>query len=191
MMNLLKKGGAFMNSSTDIDQNQNETDQDKSEFISNLSILRQVRLFSSLPQEALKLLAYLSTREIYTRGEYVFRTGDDDGCSYYILEGSADLILESNDKSTVVRNYGQDRFLGCLSMLSPLPRLFALKAAQNLTLLVMTRKNFSMVMEKFPELSLQIVKAIARRINQSEGHNVENYKQDKVGITDFFGLSMI
>ncbi|MDY0220460.1 MAG: Crp/Fnr family transcriptional regulator [Desulfobacterium sp.] len=180
-----------MNSSTDIDQNQNETDQDKSEFISNLSILRQVRLFSSLPQEALKLLAYLSTREIYTRGEYVFRTGDDDGCSYYILEGSADLILESNDKSTVVRNYGQDRFLGCLSMLSPLPRLFALKAAQNLTLLVMTRKNFSMVMEKFPELSLQIVKAIARRINQSEGHNVENYKQDKVGITDFFGLSMI
>lgn len=173
-----------MNSSTDIDQN-------KSEFISNLSILRQVHLFSSLPQEALKLLAYISTRESYTRGEYIFRTGDDDGCSYYILEGSADLILENKDKSTIVRNYGQDRFLGCLSMLSPLPRLFAFKAEQDITLLVMTRKKFSMIMEKSPKLSLQIVKAIARQINQFEGHNIESYKRNKSRSTDFFGFSMI
>ncbi len=184
MMNLLKKRGTCMNSSTD-------TNQDKSEFIANLSILRQAHLFASLPEKTLKLFAYLATRESYKQGEYLFRTGDDDGCSYYILEGSADLVLDNGDQSSVVRNYSQDHFLGGLSMFSPLPRLFSLRAAQDLTVIVMTRKKFSMVMEKFPELSLQIVKAIAKKVTEVEGHGIERYKQKKAGIKDFLGASLI
>ncbi|ACN17177.1 cyclic nucleotide-binding domain (cNMP-BD) family protein [Desulforapulum autotrophicum HRM2] len=173
-----------MNSSTD-------TSQNTSEFIANLSILRQAHLFSSLPQEALKLFAYLATRESYRQGEYVFRTGDDDGCSYYIMEGSADLVLDNKDKSSIVRNYPQDHFLGGLSMFSPLPRLFSLRAAKDLTVIVMTREKFSMVMEKFPELSLQMVKAIAKRINEVEGQSIEHYKKENADIKDFFGASLI
>ena len=173
-----------MNSSTD-------TNQDKSEFIANLSFLRQAHLFSSLPQEALKLFAYLSTRESYRQGDYIFRTGDDDGCSYYIIEGNADLVLDNGDKSSVVRNYPQDHFLGGLSMFAPLPRLFSLRAATDLTVIVMTRKKFSMVMEKFPELSLQIVKVIAKKINEVEGQSIERYKKETASIKDFLGTSLI
>ncbi len=167
------------------------TNEDCSEFLSNLAILRQTHVFSSLPMEAVKLFAYLCTRELYKHGDYLFKAGEDDGCSYYILTGSADLILESDGKTDLVRSYPKDNFLGALSMLAPMPRQFSLRAASDLTAIVMTREKFSKVIEKFPELILQIVKAVAKKIDQSEKQSIEGFRKLGGDVKDLLGTSLI
>lgn len=167
------------------------TNEECSEFLSNLAILRQTHVFSSLPMEAVKLFAYLCTREWYKQGDYLFKAGEDDGCSYYILMGSADLILESDGKADLVRSYPKESFLGALSMLAPMPRQFSLRAANDLTAIVMTREKLSKVIEKFPELTLQIVKAVARKIDQSEKQGIEGFRKLGSGVKDLLGTSLI
>lgn len=184
MMNLLTKGETCMNSSI-------STNENKSEFLANLSILRQTHLFSTLTPEVVKLSAYLCTREEYKNGEHLFRTGDDDGCSYYILRGSATLILENNGNPLSVRTYPKESFLGTLSMLSPMPRLFSLRAAEDLTAIVITREKFAMVIAKFPELTMQIIRAVTRRINESERQTIDRYKKNSGNTGDIAVTSLI
>lgn len=166
------------------------TSEDKSEFISNLSILRQTHLFSSLPMDAVKLFAFLSTREFYRQGEYIFKTGDDDGCSYYILKGKAELFLAGEEKKPL-RSFSEESFLGALSMLHPMPRLFSLKVSEELTAIVMTREKFSKVIERFPGLTIQIIRAVGERITQSEKRTIERYKRVGKDIVDLLGDSLI
>lgn len=166
------------------------TSEDKSEFLSNLSILRQTHLFSVLPMDAVKLFAFLSTREFYRQGEYLFKAGDDDGCSYYILKGKADLFLEGKE-NTPVRSFSKESFLGALSMLHPMPRLFSLKVSEEVTAIVMTREKFSRVIEKFPGLNLQIIRAVCERITQSEKRTIEKYKKLGTDMGDLLGDSLI
>ncbi len=167
------------------------TNEDCSEFLSNLAVLRQTHVFSPLPMEAVKLFAYLCTRELYKQGDYLFKAGEDDGCSYYVLTGSADLILKSDGKASIVRNYPKESFLGALSMLAPMPRLFSLRAASDLTAMVMTREKLTRVIEKFPELTLQIVKAVARKIDLSEKQTIEHFQKPGGDVKDLLGSSLI
>ena len=167
------------------------TNEECCEFLANLAILRQSHVFSPLPMEAVKLFAYLCTREFYKQGDYLFKAGEDDGCSYRILTGSADLILERDGKESVIRSYPKETLVGALSMLAPMPRLFSLRAASDLTAMVMTREKFSKVIEKFPELTLQVIKAVANKIGQSEKRTIEGFQKPGADIKDFLGTSLI
>ena len=75
-----------MNSSTERQQPRS------SEFQENLGILRQIQFFSGLPLEALKVFAYLCTRETFRAGDYLFHQDDNDGKAFYILSGEAELV---------------------------------------------------------------------------------------------------
>ncbi|UCG08371.1 MAG: hypothetical protein JSV83_06915, partial [Desulfobacterales bacterium] len=49
-----------------------------SELEQNLEFLRQTYFFSGIPLEALKVFAYLCTREKFKKDEYLFQQGEDD-----------------------------------------------------------------------------------------------------------------
>ena len=66
-----------MNSST-------ELKQAPSEYQSNLEILMQIPMFSGLPIEPIKLLAYLCKREIFRPGEIIFQQHEVDDNAYFL-----------------------------------------------------------------------------------------------------------
>ena len=141
---------------------------DSSEFQENLEILRQMDFFSALSLQALKVFAYLFTREIFKPGDHLFHQDDNDGKAYYIISGTAEVVREDERGGSVLRTYGGGEFLGGLALLGDMRRLFSLKAVTDMTCLVMTREKFTKAIEQFPELIPKILESLVESIQSWE-----------------------
>lgn len=139
-----------------------------SELEENLEILRQTYFFSGLPLETLKIFAYLCTREKFKESEYIFKQHEDDGRAFYIIDGKACLQREDNDNAKDIRDCSAGEFIGGLTLLGELRRLFSLRATEDTTCLVMEREKFSKALQQFPDIMPRIFKAVAKNIDSWE-----------------------
>ena len=151
-----------------------------SEFQDNLNILRQIDLFSGLPLEAVKVLAYLCTRETFNEGDLLFQQKDDDGRAFYIISGKTQLLHRNEGGEMPIRQYGSGDFFGSLALLGSARRLFSMEASESTTCLTLTREKFTKTVAQFPELLPKIIKTIVREIHQWEkqglSHPDANFK---------------
>jgi CRP-like cAMP-binding protein len=139
-----------------------------SELEQNLEFLRQTYFFSGIPLEALKVFAYLCTREKFKAGEYLFRQGEDDGQAFYVIEGNAVLEYENNGDTQRIRDCKNGEFLGGLTLVGEMRRLFSLKAETDTICLILNREKFTKVLDQFQDLMPKIFKAMVTGIDNWE-----------------------
>jgi CRP/FNR family transcriptional regulator, cyclic AMP receptor protein len=139
-----------------------ETDKPtaESELDQNLELLRQTYLFSSVPLEALKVFAYLCSREKFKAGEYLFRQGEDDGQAFYIISGHAVLERKEGDTVREIRQCHEGEFMGGLSLMGSLQRLFSLRATSDIICLILARETFTRTLSQFQDLLPALIKAL-------------------------------
>jgi CRP/FNR family cyclic AMP-dependent transcriptional regulator len=142
------------------------------EMQQNLELLKDVQLFSYFPDKALKLLAFLAERAHLSQGDILFEEGDDHGRAYLILSGQLNLLKQYDDKEVRVQRYAEGDFLGSFSLLGAMPALFTLQAATQATVLIINRKQFSKILEQFPETTKLSLKALLQELHQWERKNI-------------------
>jgi CRP-like cAMP-binding protein len=135
-----------------------------SEFQQNLEILRQMDFFSALSLEALKVFAYLFTREKFKPGDYLIHQEDNDGKAFYIISGKAELVRADEKGETILGDFGKGEFLGGLALLGDMRRLFSVRAQTDLMCLVITREKFTKAIEQFPELMPRVLETMVKRV---------------------------
>jgi CRP/FNR family cyclic AMP-dependent transcriptional regulator len=162
-----------------------------SEFEENLSIIRGISFFSGLPLETLKVLAYLGTHERFPAGDYLFRQGDDDGQSFYIISGAARLRYEAGERQVELRDIAGGAFLGSLSLLGPARRLFSLQAMTEVTCLILTREKFTKALEQFPGMAPCILEALVNGIHSWEQHVLSHVGEDCPYCRQSVGVSLL
>ncbi|WP_029898500.1 Crp/Fnr family transcriptional regulator [Desulfohalovibrio reitneri] len=138
------------------------------EFQQNLDNLRHISIFSSLPLESLKVLAYLAVRETYHAGDLLFHQGESDGQAFSILSGRATLLREHNGVETELNSYEAGDFLGGLCLLGEMRRLFSLRADIEVEALVLTREKFVKTVEQFPDVLPRIMEAVVDEVRKWE-----------------------
>jgi CRP/FNR family cyclic AMP-dependent transcriptional regulator len=161
------------------------------EFQDNLDILRQIDFFSGLSMESLKVLAYVCLRENFKPGDYLFRQGEDDGQALYIVSGRAELVHEDEDGSEVIREFGAGDFLGGLALLGQTPRLFSLRASENLTGLIIEREKFVSVMQQFPDQLGRVVRAFVDGVMSWEERFLVSRSKGCEACRHKIGVSMV
>lgn len=138
----------------------------------NLDLLTGTPFFAYFPAKAIKLLAFLAERAQLVAGDVLFEEGDDHGQAYLILSGQLELLKQHNDKKQVIQHYKAGDFLGSASLLGAMPALFTLRAATTATVLTITRKQFSKILEQFPETTKISLKALLKELYQWERKNL-------------------
>lgn len=138
----------------------------------NLELLNELPFFSSFPLKALKLLAFLADRSHFSEGDILFEEGDDHGRAYLILSGKLILIKTSGEEQIITKNYGEGDLLGTFSLLGAMPALFQLQAISDATLLTISRKQFSKILEQFPETTHLTIRAVLKELYQWERKNI-------------------
>ena len=139
-----------------------------SEFQENLGILRQIPFFSGLPLEALKVFAYLCTRETFRAGDYLFQQDDNDGKAFYIISGEAELVRKGESGEFLLRRYGEGEYSGSLAQIGDMRRLFSLRALTAMTCLTLTRDKFVKVIEQFPDVMPKMLATVVTSIREWE-----------------------
>jgi len=148
-----------------------------SEFDDNLRILRETRFFSGLSLEALKVLAYLCTRETFKQDDYLFSQDDDDGRAFYFVSGKVKLTHRHDSGEMDIRNFEKGDFLGGLVLLGHMRRLFSLKALTDTTCIILTRDKFTKVMEQFPEQMPKVLKSLIDSLRIWEQHFLSDHEK--------------
>ena len=135
-----------------------------SEVQQNLELLRQMDFFSAMSLEALKVFAYLFTREKFKAGDQLVEQDDSDGKAFYIISGTAEVVREDERGQTILGKFIQGEFFGGLALLGDMRRLFSVRAQTDLICLVMTREKFTKAIEQFPDLMPRILEAMVKGI---------------------------
>lgn len=165
--------------------------QPPSEFQDNLNLLRQTYFFSGLPLETLKVFAYLCVREKFNPQEHLFRQDEEDGQAFYFIEGRAELERDNDGNSRTIRSYGTGDFVGGLTLLSKMRRLYSLTAVEPSICLVLSREKFSKALEQFPEIMPRILTAVANGIDRWEDRFLADIADKCGGCLEKLGVSLI
>jgi CRP-like cAMP-binding protein len=161
------------------------------EFQENLDILRETYFFSALPLEILKVFAYLCTREKFKEKDYLISEGDDDGQAFFIISGKARLSYAGEEGERIVRDYEPEMFVGGLSLMGKMRRLFSLQASSETLCLVLSRDKFSKAMEQFPDQMPKIFNALVDHICTWEERMMNNLDSTCDSCQQSVGVSLI
>ena len=175
-----------MNSNTESNK-----DQGACEYQENVDMLRQIDFFSGLPLEATKVFAYLCTRETFKAGDYLFQQGDEDDRAFYLISGDALLEHKSEKTEGAVRTYTSGEFVGRLTLVGKMRRLFSLKAQTDVTCLVLDREKFSKALEQFPDVMPKIIKVLVDNIYNWDKRFLAGHTSDCRDCLEQIGVSLV
>ena len=130
----------------------------------DVELLRNVPLFCKVEPRELKLLAFTSERLTYAPGQELFHQGDVGDSAYIIVEGEADVLVDSPTGAIKVATVGKNDFVGEIAILCDVPRTATVTASTKLATLRISNDLFFQLVCQFPQMSVEIMRELARRL---------------------------
>jgi CRP-like cAMP-binding protein len=128
--------------------------------------LRQVPMFRDIDPSRLKLLAFTSERIHFAKGQRFFSQGDAADAAYVILEGCAEVLLETPSGPVKVAELGRNALLGEMGILSDSPRSATILAAEPTSALRIDKRVFLELLSQFPQMSIAVMRELASRLER-------------------------
>ncbi len=133
----------------------------------DVDLLRNVPLFRNLDAAKLKLLAFTSERLTYSAGDSLFSQGDSDDSAYVIIEGEADIIINTPGGPITVATVKQNDWVGEIAILCDVPRTATITASSKLTTLRISKDVFLQLIMQFPQMSVEVMRELAFRLERT------------------------
>ncbi len=133
----------------------------------DVELLRNIPLFAKIDQSRLKLLAFTSQRLTYTQGENLFLQGDIGDSAYIIVEGTAEVVIDTPTGPMTVAKVGKNDFVGEIAILCDVPRTATVSATSELVTMRISKELFFQLVCQFPEMSVEIMRELANRLHKT------------------------
>ncbi len=133
----------------------------------DVDLLRNVPLFRNLDAAKLKLLAFTSERLTYAEGDSLFQQGDSGDSAYVIVEGEADIIINTPGGPITVAQVKQNDWVGEIAILCDVPRTATITATSKLTTLRISKDVFFQLIMQFPQMSVEVMRELAFRLERT------------------------
>ncbi len=134
-----------------------------------VELLRKIPLFAKIEPSKLKLLAFTSERLTFQAGQSLFHQGDMGDAAYIIVNGSADVIVETPGGPVKVAAVGRHDLLGEIAILCDVPRTATVTAATELTTLRISKDLFFRLVNEFPQMAVEMMRVLAQRLEKTTG----------------------
>ncbi len=131
----------------------------------DVELLRNIPLFAKIEPSKLKLLAFTSERLTFSPGDSLFKQGDDGDALYVIMEGEADVLVDTPGGQITVATMGKNDFVGDIAVLCDVPRTATVTATSKLTTLRITKDLFFQLVCQFPQIAIEIMRELAHRLD--------------------------
>jgi CRP/FNR family cyclic AMP-dependent transcriptional regulator len=128
-------------------------------------ILGKVPLFESLAEADLEAIASVATTRSVRAREELFHKGDEGSQIYVVTSGQLKVIttsIEGDDLMFCVLDPGE--VIGEVGLLANRPRTATVTAIQSSDLIVIDRREFRGLLRTRPEVSLELLTVLARRL---------------------------
>jgi len=142
-------------------------------------ILKQVPLFAAMEPAKLKLLAFTSDRVSFGADEVLFHQGDVGDAAYLILDGIADILVDSPNGPIKVAEIEHNSIVGEISILCDAARNATVKAQTPIEALRIRKEQFLKLLADFPEVTIEVMRVLADRLSQTTAALTEERSQNQ------------
>ncbi len=132
-----------------------------------VALLRKIPLFSNVEESKLKLLAFTSERMVFNSGDVLFRQDQMGDAAYIIMEGRADVIVNTPNGPLTVAQVGKNDFVGEIAILCDVPRTATVQAASEMVTLCISKELFFRLVTEFPQMAVEIMRVLAQRLEKT------------------------
>jgi CRP-like cAMP-binding protein len=133
-------------------------------LLQEYELLRRVPFFAEIEPAKLKLLAFMSERVGYDAGRTLFRHGDRGDAAYLIIEGEADIVVDTPSGPLTIATLGANDIVGEMAILSDVPRTATVQARTRLVALRIAKDPFMRMVREFPMMAISIMRELAHRL---------------------------
>ena len=127
-------------------------------------LLAQVPLFAGLSKKDLREISGLATQLDLSQGRELTHQGGRGYEFVIVLEGSVDVLIDGK----VVATCGAGDFFGEMALLEDRPRTATVIAKTDVTVDVIGRPEFLVLLEDHPQIDKQLRAAMKRRLAEDE-----------------------
>jgi CRP/FNR family cyclic AMP-dependent transcriptional regulator len=132
----------------------------------DVELLRHIPLFAKVEPAKLKLLAFTSERLKYLSGDELFQQGAYGDAAYIILDGKADVLIESPKGTVKVATLGKD-IVGEIAPLCDVPRTATVVAHGDLETLRVSKDGFLYLITQFPQVGVEVMSGLATKLHRT------------------------
>jgi CRP-like cAMP-binding protein len=132
-----------------------------------VEMLRRIPFFAGIEPSKLKLLAFTSERVAFEPGQVLFRQGDMGDAAYVILEGSAEVLVDTDAGPVMVALLGSNDFVGEIAILCDVPRTATVKSRCRLVTLRIKKELFLRLLMEFPQMAVAMLRELAHRLEMT------------------------
>lgn len=124
-------------------------------------------LFKNLaPADVGRVAGFSVFREL-EKGKVVFREGDDAGAFYVVASGQVKVFKESVDgRELIIKIMREGELVGEAAALAGVPYPATAQALDDAAAVEIPRREFAALLEREPDLALNIIAALSVRLNQ-------------------------
>jgi CRP-like cAMP-binding protein len=130
-------------------------------------VLRRVPFFAEIEPAKLKLLAFMSERVGFDDQKTVVRQGDPADAAYLIIEGEAEVVLETDAGPLIVATLQPNTLFGEIAILCNAPRNATVRAKGRLVALRIAKDPFTRMVREFPTMAVSIMRDLANRLDST------------------------
>jgi CRP-like cAMP-binding protein len=133
----------------------------------DVEVLRRIPLFAKVKPAKLKLLAFTSERLEYPAGDALFHQGDYGDAAYIILEGEADILVDTDKGAVRIATLGKNDIVGEIAILCGVPRTATVVAHGSLEILRVSKDGFFHLVTEFPQVGVEVMSALAAKLHRT------------------------
>jgi CRP/FNR family transcriptional regulator, cyclic AMP receptor protein len=159
----------------------------------DITMLRQIPLFTLLDSVELKALAAQLEEREYLKGQVIFQAGEKGGAMYIVQAGTVEVYLANEDGGERISlgTVGVGDLFGEFSLLDNEPRSASAQALENTQILIVDQDDLSLLVKTHPAAALDMMAMLTRRIRESnvrfQERTIRNINQEIAEIPVTFG----
>jgi CRP-like cAMP-binding protein len=133
----------------------------------DVEVLSTIPLFAKVNAAKLKLLAFTSERLEYPSGHELFHQDDYGDAAYVILEGEADILVDTPRNAMKIATLGKNDMIGEIAILCNMPRTATVVARGDLATLRVSKEGFFHLVTQFPQVGVEVMSALASKLHRT------------------------
>jgi CRP-like cAMP-binding protein len=133
----------------------------------DVEILSNIPLFAKVNPAKLKLLAFTSERLEYLSGDELFHQDDYGDAAYVILEGEADILVDTPRSAIKITTLGKNDIIGEIAILCDVPRTATVVAHSDLDTLRVSKEGFFHLVTQLPQVGVEVMSALASKLHRT------------------------
>jgi CRP-like cAMP-binding protein len=133
----------------------------------DVEVLSNIPLFAKVDPAKLKLLAFTSERLEYLSGDELFHQDDYGDAAYVILEGEADILVDTPRSAIKIATLGKNDIIGEVAIVCDVPRTATVVAHGDLDTLRVSKEGFFHLVTQFPQVGVEVMSALAAKLHRT------------------------